>query len=379
MCRKHDVNWILISCGVLLLALGGSGSPSPLAAQDGIQVASADPSVAEQGTVNLDVVIGGRGFDQSAHAQFFVTGSTNPGGITVNSTAFRGPKKLVANIDVSQDAVLDKFDIEVQLSGGRTGKGTELFTVVQPGHGQGSGLLASATEFLDPAGGVRDDGLGPYVDYFLTGEPSDCTRSWVGEITGNVWLRPYSAAFPPSPECPLPELFDDGTCEDVEDYRQRLIDQLGEIRLVVIDFNDPVLDVGQSMEELCSQVPGGFCDAGQYFVRLRADDVFAPDAQYTPLLIQIDEPKVNGPWHNPTECALFEFWEIRYEQTLQVSQVPGEPDSRVVSTSTVPGGDVAQLVKVIWKKNRKYESIGRFRLPTRFKLTNSNQEIPGYP
>lgn len=103
----------------------------PLAAQQ-IQVTSATPSAAPQGTINLNVVISGNGFSKGAQAQFFVTGTTNPGGITVNSTAFNGKTQLTANLTIADNAVLANFDIQVT-AGTRTGKGTELFAVTTKG------------------------------------------------------------------------------------------------------------------------------------------------------------------------------------------------------------------------------------------------------
>lgn len=108
----------------LLYAAGGA---TPAAAQ--VQVNSADPPAAPQGTVNLNVLIKGKGFKKGAVAQFLVAGSTNPGGITVNATSFVSSTDLIANINVAENAVLSKFDIVVRNSDGRTGKGTELFAV----------------------------------------------------------------------------------------------------------------------------------------------------------------------------------------------------------------------------------------------------------
>src|ERR1035437_3466651 len=94
-----------------------------------IQVTSAVPNNAAQGTVNLDVVVKGNGFKKGAVAQWFVSGTTNPGGVTVNSTAFNSSNQVTANITVAADAVISGFDIVVKNSDGRTGKGTELFAV----------------------------------------------------------------------------------------------------------------------------------------------------------------------------------------------------------------------------------------------------------
>jgi hypothetical protein len=98
-----------------------------------IQVNSSSPSAAPQGTVNLNVTVNGSGFKKGAKAQWFVTGTTNPGGVTVNSTTFNGSSSLTANITIASGATLSGFDVLVTNTDGRTGKGTDLFTVTQQG------------------------------------------------------------------------------------------------------------------------------------------------------------------------------------------------------------------------------------------------------
>ncbi len=115
--------------GLILFGLGWAPGASPLLAQD-VVVSAAVPDNAPQGTVSLNVQVKGKGFKKGATAQWFVTGTTNPGGVTVNSAAFVSSTELVANISIAADAQTElKFDIVV-LSAGRTGKGIELFSVI---------------------------------------------------------------------------------------------------------------------------------------------------------------------------------------------------------------------------------------------------------
>src|SRR5207237_3824772 len=93
---------------------------------------AANPNNAPQGTVNLNVTISGSGFKKGAMSHWFVTGTTNPGGVTVNSTAFNNSQQLTANINVAQNATISKFDVLVTNTNGGTGKGTELFAVTAP-------------------------------------------------------------------------------------------------------------------------------------------------------------------------------------------------------------------------------------------------------
>src|SRR5262249_7086049 len=98
------------------------GTASAASAQ--VQVTSTSPSAAPQGTVNLDVTINGSGFKKGATAKWFVTGTTNPGGVTVNSTSYRSSSQLISNITVTDGAMIGGFDVLVY-SSGRTGKGTD--------------------------------------------------------------------------------------------------------------------------------------------------------------------------------------------------------------------------------------------------------------
>lgn len=103
-----------------------------------VTVTGANPSAAPPGTVNLNVTISGSGFKKNAKAQFFLTGTTNPGGVTVTSTAFGSSGQVVATINVSSDAVDASYDIQVLNTNGSSGKGTELFGVNKDANINGS-------------------------------------------------------------------------------------------------------------------------------------------------------------------------------------------------------------------------------------------------
>ena len=106
---------------------------SALHAAAQIQVTSTSPNAAPQGTTNLNVTISGSGFKRGAKAQWFITGTTNPGGVTVNSTAFNGSSSVTANITIASGATISGYDVLVMNTDGRTGKGTDLFAVTQQG------------------------------------------------------------------------------------------------------------------------------------------------------------------------------------------------------------------------------------------------------
>jgi hypothetical protein len=136
-------NLVRLAWLAFLVALSMTGSYRA-AAQ--IQVASTSPSSAPQGTSNLDVTINGNGFKRGDLAQWFVSGTTNPGGVTVNSTRFKSSSQLIANITVASDATISGFDVLVY-SGTRTGKGTDLFAVTQKGTPVGCKTIGTPSGF----------------------------------------------------------------------------------------------------------------------------------------------------------------------------------------------------------------------------------------
>ncbi len=94
-----------------------------------VKVTAATPASTYQGTVDLDVVVNGSGFDSTAKVQFLVSGTINPGGVSVKKVVFKNSGELVATIDVDAAASIANFDIIVKLDSGRKGKGTTLFTI----------------------------------------------------------------------------------------------------------------------------------------------------------------------------------------------------------------------------------------------------------
>jgi len=158
---------------VSLLAMGLAPIGVALAQ---VKVTAATPASAFQGTIALDVVVSGSGFNNSAKVKYFVSGTTNPGGITVRNVRFNSSNELVTTIDVADTADLASFDIIVTLDSGRKGKGTTLFSIkakptgpaATPSypparHYQGftsNGGSTSATSRLYMFGGTPGGGMG---------------------------------------------------------------------------------------------------------------------------------------------------------------------------------------------------------------------------
>ena len=160
---------LLFLAGLLVVAL-------PAFAQV-IEVTSVVPSQTEQGTIGVVVTIGGAGFDRGSKVAFYVTGSTNPGGIVVKSVKYKNTKTLEATIDVASDAQTQfKFDVQV-MSNGRTGKGTELFKVIEKVTGGDITPPGTITDLRVVAGAVgyntaMIEWTAPANDGFLAGSGS---------------------------------------------------------------------------------------------------------------------------------------------------------------------------------------------------------------
>jgi len=117
------LTWGFFFVGLLVFA-------APSYAEE-IQVYSADPSSADQGTYDLEVTVAGDNFGADSEVDFFVADTSDPGGIKVKKVKRQGPKTLKVTIDVDPDAQTEfDFDICVR-SRGRTGKGTEMFRVLK--------------------------------------------------------------------------------------------------------------------------------------------------------------------------------------------------------------------------------------------------------
>ena len=118
---RHRIPAALIIFSAIAALIIGWLLPSSNA-QSPIQVTAADPMATTQGTVNLNVKITGKGFKNGAKAKWFVTGTPDDGGVTVNSTTFVSSTELSANITVPDGATIASYDIQVLNSDGRGAK-----------------------------------------------------------------------------------------------------------------------------------------------------------------------------------------------------------------------------------------------------------------
>jgi len=275
----------LFTSGLTALALVSVGVVQSASAQD-IEVTGAVPSEAEQATVNLDVEITGNGFAKGARAAFLVTGTENPGGIIVNRTTFVNTKKVIANIDVAETAVVGKFDIEVT-SKGRTGKGIDLFSVKAPS-GNPSGDFLAGADFRDaPGDGVTSDGYAlptgcGAVDYVDLADPCGPSIYNVSNVSAHgYFLRTVSNHEPETAERWLVVDFShpaDGEwpCPDLD---TQLIDEI-ERNIAENPASDPLVRPPETTDPCIDYVE----------VRFGADGAFRPGVSSTGIDMLIDTP-----------------------------------------------------------------------------------------
>jgi hypothetical protein len=125
MGKQHSRLPAVASVCVVAIVLGLN--LKPVVAQ--VTVISSTPNNSPQGTTSLSVTVGGSGFENGAKATWYVTGTTDTGGVTVNSTTFVNSTQLTANITIASNATVSGYDIQVANGNGRTGVGSDLFTV----------------------------------------------------------------------------------------------------------------------------------------------------------------------------------------------------------------------------------------------------------
>jgi len=335
-----------------------TAGPTPAQAQD-VVVSAAVPDNAPQGSVNLLVQVKGSGFKKGAKAQWFVTGTTNPGGITVNSTTFVGGTELLADITVAPDAQTElKFDVCVT-SGGRTGKGIELFRVTENTSSLPSDAPARAS-FRDSGfvgsppysevDRIQSDGVwltppctGQYAD---VGDPCQPSQKSVSLVlhTGDYFLRTLSL------QDPYPT------------------------RYLVLDFTDGLgdsvclnLDVqisnysGRSPNASSPVNPDACVDFAE--IRLSAGSAFKEGAEYSSVSLTLDGPDLKqGRGKQPDSTQWNAKYYLTFVNPLRIT-LPDPTDPDTVILTTMGGLEQAELWTVNQKTGGYGTRLGTYRMP----------------
>ena len=92
-----------------------------------LAVSSTSPGFGDQGTT-VDVHVFGSGFTAGAQATWLLHG-TPDAHVRTNSTTYVSSTELVANITIASDAQLAFWDVQVALSNGKNGVGSDCFEV----------------------------------------------------------------------------------------------------------------------------------------------------------------------------------------------------------------------------------------------------------
>jgi hypothetical protein len=118
-----SIRWSLVERHVpgllVFLVLAGCGSDTPTAPTESAVVRAVDPTVtstnpaAAKRDTTLDVQILGSGFDRGSRVDFTLSGVPDPAKIRTHSTTYATSSKLIANITISADAPLDRYDVLV--------------------------------------------------------------------------------------------------------------------------------------------------------------------------------------------------------------------------------------------------------------------------
>lgn len=103
---------------------GGGGGDAPT-------VTAADPSSLPKGIVNVNLEITGSGFTSSSEVSFEIDG-VETGEIVTNGVSFVDETQLIANVDVTEEALETLYDIAVRNGPKKKGVGIDLLKVTAP-------------------------------------------------------------------------------------------------------------------------------------------------------------------------------------------------------------------------------------------------------
>jgi len=169
-----------LKCINILLLLLGLSAPNLVVAAKVVEVLSSDPGSAPPDT-NLNVTIGGKGFDRTAKVHFLKTTTEDLGDITVETITVLDSSAIIANITVSTNAALDQqYDIAVTQSRGRGGKGTTLFKVQSSNKPPDNAVKCYVEDTEDTDGTVPSTVMGDGIRLYTDG--LDIVNCGIGDV-----------------------------------------------------------------------------------------------------------------------------------------------------------------------------------------------------
>ena len=157
---------------------GGGGSK--------VTVTAANPPDAFQGE-ELDVIVSGSGFDAGSQVSYLVTGTTDASQVEVISVQFISSTELKTRIRPKDAALPTEYDIQVQTSSGRKGKGTTLFRVKMSAEPNPAIVYSGGSEQV----GISTlDADGNDLMRLVSGGNSDpVSLTWLADGSGVIWSQ----------------------------------------------------------------------------------------------------------------------------------------------------------------------------------------------
>lgn len=242
----------------LFLFFGLTCSAALSAQESYYNVLSVTPDNAIQGTVNLDIEISGDNFDSSIDVVEFQASCEDPndacldpGLVWVNNFKVRGPKKIIANVDIPDTVTLPEtyvgHDVLIRSSTrGRGGKGTTLFKVQLKGVNPSACNFNFEAIFDDlPEDAITSDGLGFYNAIGGYGFRLDTNGSQKMERQNDTrFIRiNFSNAMPDDLECDLSDVNNvagaAGFCNELQGVDMRIEHQIQDLENIGLCSLEP--------------------------------------------------------------------------------------------------------------------------------------------
>lgn len=155
-------------------------TPAAAKSSTAVAVSSTSPAFGDQGTT-VDVHVFGSGFTAGAQATWLLNGVADSH-VHANSTTYVSSSELIANVTVASDAQLAFWDVQVALSNGKNGVGSDLFEVTSAqilGTTSGYSQVYAMSQDFQVIGWASGGGGAPFVYSDATG--------MLGLGTGQAW------------------------------------------------------------------------------------------------------------------------------------------------------------------------------------------------
>ena len=97
--------------GILAVIVSVVGMQDAIA--DELRISKVEPAHVMREAATLEVAILGGGFNAATAVRFLLTGTSDPGGITVRRVKLVDPRKLVATVEIDSKVAPGYFDVQI--------------------------------------------------------------------------------------------------------------------------------------------------------------------------------------------------------------------------------------------------------------------------